>query len=113
MSKLFPLIIFLCLVAVISSGCQKSSTTKPVNSNKSENLNQQVQANVNTIIEEPYITPEEDEQEILWQQVEGGQYLPVPYYYQKDAPMYGSYACGPASLKMVLEYKKQIGTVDE
>jgi hypothetical protein len=81
--------------------------------NKLENLNQQTQAVANTPVEESDIIPSEDKQEISWQQVDNGQYLPVPYYYQKDVPIYGSYACGPVSLKMVLEYKKQTEDIGE
>lgn len=67
---------------------------------------------------QPSVLPEakdinkQEEAQINWQTIEGGKYLSVPYYYQKDVPVYGSYACGPTSLKMVLEYKKQTGELD-
>ncbi len=112
MLKLFTLIIFLCLVAVISSGCQKKEDIKIENSSKAANLNVST-ATLNTDEEKLINVPEEPEPEIPWQQIEGGQYLPVPYYYQKDVPDYGNYACGPASLKMVLEYKKQTEAIGE
>lgn len=112
MPKLFTLIILLCLVAVITSGCQKKEAIKVKNSTKAANLNVSTAAS-NTEAEKLINILEEPVPEIFWQQVESGRYLPVPYYYQKNVPNYGSYACGPASLKMVLEYKKQTGIIDK
>lgn len=108
MSKFLLLFLILSSIFVLGFGCQKKDVIK------TENLNQETSINLNVPKEESATLPEEEEEtSIPWQEVEGGHYLSVPYYYQKEVPEYGGYACGPASLKMVLEYKKEIGETEK
>lgn len=107
MSKILSLIVLVSFVFLLGFGCQKE--TPP----KTEVLNQELPV-APTVPTEKLVSPVEEEKfKILWKEIEDGHYLPVPFYYQKDVPKYGSYACGPTVLKMILEYKKQKGEVEE
>ena len=78
---------------------ENTNTNESVVINENENVNAAVNENLNSSIGEP---------EINWKDIEGGKYLPALYYYQKDVPTYGGFACGPTALKTVLEFKKAI-----
>ena len=112
MYKIPLLFILVCLVILVGASCSEKNLNQnsPANQNlntavsenqnintnlENQNKNSSLNTNINQAIEEPDIT---------WTEIDNGKYLPVPFYFQKNVPTYGSYACGPTSLKMVLEY---------
>ncbi len=99
------------LILIFGLGCgEREEAVNNTESSGKEAQNDRVELNNNVLLP---IENKKDQASIDWQYVENGKYLPAPYYYQKDVPVFGDFACGPAALKIVLEYKKQTGEIEE